>query len=60
MQELFKNMARILHRGVTQVLITGETGSGKSLIARALHTHGNRKDKPFIAINCGAIPEYAH
>lgn len=57
MQELFKNMARILHRRVTQVLITGETGSGKSLIARALHTHGNRKDKPFIAINCGAIPE---
>ena len=57
MQALLKNMARILHRGVTQVLITGETGSGKSLIARALHTHGNRKDKPFIAINCGAIPE---
>ena len=57
MQALFKNMSRILHRGVTQVLITGETGSGKSLIARALHTHGNRKDKPFIAINCGAIPE---
>ena len=57
MQELFKNMARILHRGVTQVLITGETGSGKSLIARALHKHGNRKNKPFIAINCGAIPD---
>ena len=57
MQELFKNMARILNRAVTQVLITGETGSGKSLIARALHKHGSRKDKPFIAINCGAIPE---
>ena len=57
MQELFKKMARILHRGVTQVLITGETGSGKSLIARALHKHGNRKDQSFIAINCGAIPE---
>jgi len=57
MQELFKNMARILHRGVTQVLITGETGSGKSLIARALHKYGNRKDQPFIAINCGAIPD---
>lgn len=57
MQELFKNMARILHRSVTQVLITGETGSGKSLIARALHKHGNRRDKPFIAINCGAIPD---
>ena len=57
MQELLRNMARILHRSVTQVLITGETGSGKSLIARALHKHGNRKDKPFIAINCGAIPD---
>lgn len=57
MQELFKNIARILRRGVTQVLITGETGSGKSLIARTLHTQGNRKDKPFIAINCGAIPD---
>ena len=57
MQELFKKMARVLHRGVTQVLITGETGSGKSLIARALHKHGLRKDKPFIAVNCGAIPE---
>ena len=57
MRELLKKMARILHRGVTQVLITGETGSGKSLIARALHKHGLRQDKPFIAINCGAIPE---
>ena len=57
MQELFKKMARILYRGVTQVLITGETGTGKSLVARALHKHGLRKDKPFIAVNCGAIPE---
>ena len=56
MQELFKKMARILHRGVTQVLITGETGSGKSLVARALHKHGLRKSEPFIAVNCGAIP----
>ena len=57
MQELFKKMSRILHRGVTQVLITGETGSGKSLVARALHKHGSKKDKPFIAVNCGAIPD---
>ena len=57
MQVLLKNMGRILHRGVTQVLITGETGSGKSLIARALHKHGPRKKKPFISVNCGAIPD---
>lgn len=57
MQHLFKNMSRIIHRGVTQVLITGETGTGKSLIARALHQHGARKEQPFVAINCGAIPD---
>ncbi len=57
MQQLFKNISRIVHRGVTQVLITGETGTGKSLIARALHKHGPRKNKPFVTINCGAIPD---
>ena len=39
------------------VLILGETGSGKELIARAIHQSGKRKDKPFIAINCGALSE---
>jgi two-component system C4-dicarboxylate transport response regulator DctD len=38
------------------VLIWGETGAGKEVVARALHEEGNRKDKPFIALNCGAIP----
>lgn len=38
------------------ILITGESGTGKEVFAQAIHNHGNRKDEPFVAINCGAIP----
>jgi two-component system, NtrC family, response regulator PilR len=41
----------------TNVLITGESGTGKELIARAVHEQSDRHDKPFVAINCGGIPE---
>src|SRR5208282_5004917 len=41
----------------TTVLIMGESGVGKELVAKAIHATGNRKAAPFVAINCGAIPE---
>ena len=57
MRQLFKVMSRIIQRSVNQVLITGSTGTGKGLVAKAIHEYGKRKDKPFLQINCGAVPE---
>ena len=57
MQQLFRIMSRIIHRGVNQVLITGETGAGKDVVAKAIHGNGKRQNKPFVPINCSAIPE---
>jgi len=56
MQNIYKEVGRVAATPVT-VLIRGETGTGKELIARALYHHSNRSDKPFIAVNCAAIPE---
>lgn len=56
MKQVFEKMSRIVKTDST-VLITGESGTGKELVARALHFNGNRKERPFIAVNCGAIPE---
>ncbi len=41
----------------TTVLITGESGTGKELVAKAIHYNSDRKDRPFVSVNCGAIPE---
>lgn len=56
MKTVFARMSRIAKTDST-VLVTGESGTGKELVARALHYNGSRKDKPFVAVNCGAIPE---
>ncbi|HAZ37971.1 MAG TPA: AAA family ATPase [Clostridiaceae bacterium] len=56
MMELKKEIVMI-SKSTSTVLITGESGTGKELIARAIHNESNRKNNPFVAINCGAIPE---
>jgi len=56
MAQLFKEIGRIAATSVT-VLIRGETGTGKELVAQALYQHSDRSDKPFVAVNCAAIPE---
>jgi two-component system nitrogen regulation response regulator GlnG len=55
MQEVFRAIGRLSNSHIN-VLISGESGTGKELVARALHRHGPRSDKPFIAINTAAIP----
>jgi len=56
MKEIFKVVRQIADSRST-VLIMGESGTGKELIARAIHYHSNRKNYPFVTINCAAIPE---
>ncbi|MBN9424396.1 MAG: sigma 54-interacting transcriptional regulator, partial [Candidatus Accumulibacter sp.] len=56
MQEVFRAIGRLSQSHAT-VMITGESGAGKELVARALHRHSPRADKPFIAINTAAIPK---
>ncbi|MDR3158780.1 MAG: nitrogen regulation protein NR(I) [Zoogloeaceae bacterium] len=56
MQEVFRAIGRLSQSNAT-VLITGESGSGKELVARALHRHSSRQNAPFVAINTAAIPK---
>jgi two-component system response regulator PilR (NtrC family) len=56
MQELFRLIPKVA-QSISNVLIIGESGSGKELVAMALHNLSNRKDRNFVAINCSAFPE---
>lgn len=56
MKDVFETVKRLANFNTT-VLITGKSGTGKELLARAIHHNSPRKGKPFVAINCGAIPE---
>ncbi len=55
-QNLKENILKVADTSST-VLITGESGTGKELVARSLHSHSSRRDKPFVVINCSAIPD---
>lgn len=56
MEPVLELMGKVLNNTAV-VLITGETGTGKELVARAIHHNGRRSKQPFVALNCGAIPE---
>ncbi len=56
MQQVFKVIGQVAASDVT-VMITGESGTGKELVARSIHRHSHRSAKPFVAVNCSAIPE---
>ena len=56
MQEVFRAIGRLSHSNVT-VLINGQSGTGKELVARALHSHSMRREKNFVALNMAAIPK---
>ncbi|MBP9205367.1 MAG: sigma-54-dependent Fis family transcriptional regulator [Kofleriaceae bacterium] len=56
MQQVFALIDKV-HATRTSVLVTGESGTGKELVARALHSESPRASRPFVAVNCGAIPE---
>ncbi len=56
MTDVYKAIGRVASKNVT-VLVRGESGTGKELVARSIYQHSDRADKPFLAVNCAAIPE---
>jgi DNA-binding NtrC family response regulator len=57
-RELLARAARVIDHPGTTVLIVGETGTGKELLAKAVHNGGARRSSPFVAVNCSAIPDH--
>jgi two-component system response regulator AtoC len=56
LRQIYETIDQVIESDAT-ILITGESGTGKELVARAIHQRSGRRDKPFITINCGALPE---
>jgi two-component system response regulator AtoC len=57
MQKVFNTVTKLCRIDATTVLLQGESGTGKDLLAKAIHNHSRRSDRPFIEINCAALPE---
>lgn len=57
MQEVRRIIKKIAHSNTTTILLEGESGTGKDFVARVIHNHSNRANKPFIDVNCAALPE---
>lgn len=56
MKKLISHIKKVAETGCTALLISGENGTGKEMMARLFHYYGPRKNKPMITVNCGAIP----
>ncbi len=56
LQNVFRLVSKVANTN-TNILVQGESGTGKELVARAIHHHSSRANKPFLAVNCGALPE---
>ena len=57
MKQILQKSLKLAHIGASNILILGASGTGKGLLAKSIHKNSNRRDNPFVEINCAAIPE---